>query len=175
MSEDFKFPEDLLYQSPDVWVKNLGRGQYKIGITDYCQFKMDDIVSIILPEENKPVKKGETVIAIDSIDTNFSFPMPIGGIVVESNHQLNQDPELLNESPYVDGWICIIELEKTDELDDLLDVNEVYDEYQKEMVDEIEDDGFDSDYDDLEPSLDELDAFSNIEMDENEDDDFISW
>jgi glycine cleavage system H protein len=143
MKKQFRFPENCLYYSTYVWLEEMGRGVIRLGITDYAQFSLDDIISITLPEKGIYIEKDDEIISIDSIEETFVITAPISGTIDEVNEVLRQSPELLNESPYEEGWILEIELGDNDDLDSLMDVDEVLDTYQEEIEDEeLEDEDF---------------------------------
>ncbi len=161
MKHNFRFPEQYQYQSTSVWLEDIGRGIFKLGITDYAQYVLDDIISITFPETGYIIEKDEELASIDSIEDTLVIMSPIGGKITEINEELRQSPELLNESPFEDGWILIIEVSSEDDLDQLYDINEILDQHQEELadggfVDEEKD--FDEDsYEDLEGSTSDSD------------------
>jgi len=154
MKRSFRFPENYLYQSTSVWLEDTGRGIFKLGITDYAQYVLDDIISITFPETGYIIEKDEELVSIDSIEDNLIIISPVRGTIIEINEELRQSPELLNESPYKDGWILLIEVSSEDDLDHLYDINEILDQHQEELVDNdlaSDEDDFDEDsYEDLE-------------------------
>ncbi|MHA1953752.1 MAG: glycine cleavage system protein H [Candidatus Heimdallarchaeaceae archaeon] len=146
MKKQFRFPEKCLYHSTYVWLEEMGRGVIRMGITDYAQFSLDDIISITLPEKGIYIEKDEEIISIDSIEETFVITAPISGTIDEINEELRQSPELLNESPYEEGWLLEMEIGDNDDLDLLMDVDEVLDKYQEEIEDEeLEDEDFEKD------------------------------
>ena len=136
MKKQFKFPDDYFYYSTHVWIEDRGRGIYRIGITDFAQYVLDDIISTSLPETGIYIEREEEIISIDSIEDTIVIKAPIGGTIIEINDELRQTPELLNESPYEDGWIIEMELGSDDDLDLLMDSNEVLDQYQEQLDEE---------------------------------------
>ena len=150
MKKQFKFPEDYLYYSIHVWIEDRGRGIYRIGITDFAQYALDDIISTSLPETGIYIEREEEIISIDSIEDTIVIKAPISGTINEINDELRQTPELLNESPFEDGWIVEMELGSDDDLDLLMDSNEVLDQYQEQLDEE------DFDEEDLEAVPDEF-------------------
>lgn len=155
----FTFPDNLLYQSEVVWVEDCGRGIYRIGVTEFGQYLLDDVITVSLPDRGNYVEKGEPVVSIDAIEDNLIIKAPIGGKIVEVNEQLRNSPELINEEPYGEGWLIEIEIDNADDLDDLVDANEVLDLYQErlqreELLDEDESE-FEEDYEDFEDEFDE--------------------
>ena len=136
MKKQPKFPEDYLYHSIYVWLEDRGRGIYRIGITDFAQYALDDIISTSLPETGIYVEREEEIISIDSIEDTIVIKAPISGTINEINDELRQTPELLNESPYEEGWLIEMELGSDDDLDLLMDSNEVLDQYQDQLDEE---------------------------------------
>lgn len=110
---------DRRYTETDEWA--LLRGNIVIvGITDYAQKELKDIVAIELPEIGRTLRKGEEVGMIDSIKATSPYYTPVSGRVIEVNKQLESTPELLNKDPYGQGWIMVLEIEKPEEYEDLL-------------------------------------------------------
>ncbi len=140
MKKQFKFPENLLYQSTYVWVEDDGRGIFRIGITDYAQYILDDIISVSFPEKGIYVEKDDEIVTIDSIEATFVIQAPFSGTIDEINEELRQSPELLNENPFSEGWILEVELGSDDDIDLLMDSNEVLDKYHEEMEEDSEND-----------------------------------
>jgi len=138
MKKQFKFPENLLYQSTYVWIEDDGRGIFRIGITDYAQYLLDDIISVSFPEKGIYVEKDDEIVTIDSIESSLVIHAPFSGTIDEINEELRQSPELLNESPFSEGWILEVELGSDDDIDMLMDSNEVLDKYHEEMEEDSE-------------------------------------
>lgn len=115
-----ELPDDLLFSSDHEWVRREG-AQVRIGITDYAQDALGDIVFIELPGTGATVAAGASMSEVESTKSVSEVYAPVGGVVVAVNDALAERPELLNEDPYGDGWICVIELTDTAELDGLLD------------------------------------------------------
>ena len=132
----FSFPESLTYQNISVWIENRGRGIFRIGITEFAQASLDDIISVSLPEGGIYVSKDEELVTIDAIEDTLSIQSPFSGKIVEINGDLRQSPELLNNSPYQDGWILEIEIDDIDDLDSLLDNSEITDLFQEQLDEE---------------------------------------
>ncbi len=156
MKRNFIFPESLLYYSTFVWVEDRGRGVFRIGLTDYGQHVLDDIISISLPEKGIFVEKDEEIVSIDSIEDIFVIQSPISGTIDEINMEIRQDPEILNESPYEKGWILELEIGAEDDLDSLMDYNDVLDSFHEET----EDEDFDEDDEEHVTNLDENEDFN---------------
>ncbi|MFA4919876.1 MAG: glycine cleavage system protein GcvH [Thermodesulfovibrionales bacterium] len=125
-------PDDLKYHKEHTWIKVSGR-KATIGITDYAQDALGDIVYIDLPEVDMDVEINSEIGEIESTKATSSIIAPVSGKVTEVNEDLSESPETLNEDPYGKGWIAIIELEDASEPDDLMDASE-YTKYVEEEV-----------------------------------------
>ncbi len=125
-------PDDLKYHKEHTWVKVSGR-KATIGITDYAQDALGDIVYIDLPEVDMDVEINSEIGEIESTKATSSIIAPVSGKVTEVNEDLSESPETINEDPYGKGWIAIIELEDASEPDDLMDASE-YTKYVEEEV-----------------------------------------
>jgi len=112
--------EDLKYTETHEWVKVNGDIAI-IGISDHAQKELTDIVFAELPEVGKQIGRGEELCVVESVKSVSEIYAPIGGVVTAVNDELNDSPELINESPYDDGWLVEIEIEKKEEIDELLD------------------------------------------------------
>lgn len=118
-SKKYLVKTDRRYTDTDEWAKIEG-DVIIVGISDYAQKELKDIVAVELPEKGRKVKKGEELGAIDSIKATSTYYSPISGIVVEVNEELLNTPELLNKDPYGAGWILKIKPESPSEYDSLL-------------------------------------------------------
>ena len=123
-------PEDVRYHKEHTWVKVSGR-KGTIGITDYAQDALGDIVYIDLPEVDSDVEANSEISEIESTKATSSVISPISGKVLEVNEDLLETPEIINEDPYDKGWIAVIEIDNDAELDDLMDAAE-YGKYVEE-------------------------------------------
>lgn len=115
-------PDDLRYSSDHEWAKLEG-SRVRIGITDYAQDALGDVVFVQAPEVGTEVAVGEAIGEIESTKSVSDLYAPVGGTVVEVNGDLAEAPERLNEDPYGDGWICIIEPAGQADLEHLLDAD----------------------------------------------------
>lgn len=120
-------PEDLKYHKEHTWVKASGK-KATIGITDYAQNALGDIVYIDLPDEDAAVEANSEIGEIESTKATSSIISPVSGRVIEVNEELSESPEIINEEPYGKGWIAVLEIEDKFELDDLMDASE-YEKY----------------------------------------------
>lgn len=123
-------PKDLRYHKEHTWVRVAGR-KGTIGITDYAQDALGDIVYIDMPEVDASVEANTEITEIESTKSTSSVISPVSGRVLEINEDLSESPEIINEDPYGKGWIAVIELDNASELDDLLDSAE-YGKYVEE-------------------------------------------
>lgn len=114
-----KFPEELLYTDTHEWVKNEGH-QVTIGLTDYAQSQLKDIVYVELPQVGSDFKRGESIGVVESVKTAADLFSPVTGKVTETNVALKDSPQFVNEDPYGKGWILKMELRGKGELKKLL-------------------------------------------------------
>lgn len=112
-------PTDLLYTSDHEWVNVVGN-MATIGITDFAQSELGDIVFVEFPELSSTVEKGQSAGSIEAVKTVADLYMPISGTVIAVNENLDNNPEAVNDTPYSDGWMVKIEIANQDEISDLL-------------------------------------------------------
>lgn len=112
-------PTELRYTKEHEWVKIEG-SKATVGITDFAQNELGDIVFVELPEVGDTVTLGETFGSVESVKTVSELYSPLSGTVVEVNEGLSDSPELVNESAYEGAWMIVIELSNEAELEDLL-------------------------------------------------------
>jgi glycine cleavage system H protein len=112
-------PQDLKYTKTHEWVKVEGN-KAKVGITDFAQHEITDIVHIELPENGKNVKKAAPAAVIESVKSAFDIYSPVNGKIVEVNDSVLSSPETVNQSPYENGWLFAVEFADSGDLDDLL-------------------------------------------------------
>ncbi len=104
----YEIPEGLYYSKDHEWMKSEGN-KVKVGITDYAQDSLNDVVYVELPEMEKTVKQFDAMGAVESVKAASDIFSPVSGKIVEVNKRLEQEPELVNKEPYGDGWIVLIE------------------------------------------------------------------
>jgi len=114
-------PEDLHYTDEHEWIKQVGDSTVRIGITDYAQDQLGDVVFVELPETGKEVAKDDLVVEIESTKSVGEVYAPFAGTVAAVNEAVAETPELVNTSPYEDGWLVEIEVRGDIVTDDLLD------------------------------------------------------
>ena len=120
-------PDDLRYSTDHEWVKVEGKHAV-IGITDYAQSELGDIVYVELPEAGTEVAAEDEVTEIESTKTTSPVLAPISGKIVEVNDELKDSPQLINEDPYGKGWIAVMTIGNADDLDALMTSKE-YEEF----------------------------------------------
>ena len=114
-------PEDLSYSSDHEWLRFENDQRVRIGITDYAQDALGDVVYVDLPEVGAEVSPGGPMSEVESTKSVSDVYAPVAGVVVEVNNELSDTPERLNEDPYGEGWICVVEMASDTEGPDLLD------------------------------------------------------
>jgi glycine cleavage system H protein len=123
-------PEDLKYHKEHTWVRVSGN-KATIGITDYAQDALGDIVYIDLPDPDTSIEVNAEFSEIESTKATSPVIAPISGNIVEVNEELSETPEIINESPYEKGWIAVVEISDESELDSLLEASN-YEKYVEE-------------------------------------------
>ncbi|MCU1344282.1 MAG: gcvH [Acidimicrobiia bacterium] len=113
-------PEDLRYSSDHEWARIEGN-RVRIGITDYAQDSLGDVVFVQVPEVGSTVAIGGSFSEVESTKSVSDIYAPVSGTIVEVNTDLAETPEKVNEDPYGDGWLCVIELSDPAQIDGLLD------------------------------------------------------
>ena len=113
-------PEDLRYTSDHEWARSED-GQLRIGITDYAQDALGDVVFVQLPEPGAKVSAGDSFAEVESTKSVSDIYAPISGTVTEVNSELADSPQRLNDDPYGDGWLCVIAPDGSTAAEDLLD------------------------------------------------------
>ncbi len=113
-------PEELRYTSDHEWART-EEGRIRIGITDFAQDALGDVVFVELPAAGTAVEKGGPLGEVESTKSVSQIYAPVGGTVVEVNGDLAEAPEKLNEEPYGSGWLVVIDPSDASELDGLLD------------------------------------------------------
>jgi glycine cleavage system H protein len=115
-------PEDLRYSSEHEWARRLDdESRVRVGITDFAQDSLGDVVFVDLPAVGTAVSANEAVGELESTKSVSEMYAPVSGTVVAVNEALTDSPQLLNDDPYGDGWLCEIEMSDPSELDALMD------------------------------------------------------
>ncbi len=109
MSEEYKIPEGLYYTEEHEWARLESDGTVTIGVTDFAQKQLHEIVYVELPEVGNDVELMAVIGALESVKAVSDMNSPVGGSITEVNEDLLDSPELINESPYKEGWIAKLE------------------------------------------------------------------
>jgi glycine cleavage system H protein len=125
------FPDDLFYNREHAWVRVEGE-LAAIGITDYAQEKLGEILAIELPEVDSYVERDEPFGTIESAKGVFELISPVSGAIVSVNEDILDDIGIINSDPHDTGWMITLEMSDSEELDDLLDSREYHDFVLKE-------------------------------------------
>jgi glycine cleavage system H protein len=120
-------PTDRIYSKDHEWLKDNGDGTALVGITDYAQEMLTDIVFVELPAIGKKVAQGEAMAVVESVKSVSDVYAPASGEIVETNKVLEETPELINKDSFGEGWIAKIKLSDKEELKSLMGA----DEYEK--------------------------------------------
>jgi glycine cleavage system H protein len=121
------FPEELKYTSDHEWVRVEGDTAY-VGITDFAQGELGDIVYVEIETEGEAIAAGEVFGTVEAVKTVSDLFMPVSGTVLEFNSALESAPELVNEDPYGKGWMIKIKIDNPADLDDLMSSADYADE-----------------------------------------------
>jgi glycine cleavage system H protein len=116
---ELNLPDDLRYAEDHEWARSEG-GNIRVGIDDYAQDQLGDIVYVDLPQAGDMFSKGEEFGSVESVKAVSELYLPVGGEVIEINTKLEDSPELVNGSPYDDGWMVLVKPDNSAELDALM-------------------------------------------------------
>jgi len=116
-----EFPEDLRYTREHEWVRDEGGGRVRVGITDYAQDALGDVVYADIPDVGASVTAGQPFGEVESTKSVSDVYAPLTGTVAERNSMLDGHPELVNGSPYGDGWLVVLDVADAAQLGQLLD------------------------------------------------------
>jgi glycine cleavage system H protein len=114
-----KIPETLRYLESHEWVRVQGDKAY-IGITDYAQDQLGDVVFVELPEVGERFEAKDSIAVVESVKAASDIYSPVSGTVLEVNEDLEDSPELVNQDPYGDGWMIVLSFDNEEEIDELL-------------------------------------------------------
>ncbi len=113
-------PKDLRYHKEHEWIR-VADGRATVGVSDFAQEALGDIVYLEIPEIGRSLKQGEEITEIESTKTTSMLYAPVSGKIVAVNQDLDEKPELINEDTYGGGWIVTIEMDQASELDQLME------------------------------------------------------
>ena len=118
MSDEVR--DDLKYTETHEWLKLEG-DKAKVGITDHAQSELTDIVFVEFPEIGKEVNKGDEICVVESVKSVSEIYAPVSGKIININKKLEDEPEIINKSPYDDGWLIELEIKDESQVNNLLD------------------------------------------------------
>jgi len=130
MSESYEVPSDLYYTKEHVWLR-VENKKATLGITDYAQKKLREVIYVELPNVGQKVEENEPIATLESVKASAEVYSPIEGKVIEVNSKLVDSPELVNDDPYGEGWIVKLEIVDESQLEKLMES----DEYTKYLED----------------------------------------
>jgi len=119
-------PSNLKFSKTHVWLEDLGENNYRVGITDFAQDELGDIVFVESPEEGREYDQADECAVVESVKSTSDIYCPLSGIITEINSELNDTPDLINSEPYSEGWIFILKANDDSELNELIDANSYY-------------------------------------------------
>jgi glycine cleavage system H protein len=122
-------PKELYYTAAHAWLQLDDDENARVGITDFAQSELGDIVFVELPEVASVVAAGEEIVVVESVKTASDVPAPVSGVILAVNEALRTSPELINTSPYDKGWIFKVRISNKSELADLLKASDYTDNY----------------------------------------------
>jgi glycine cleavage system H protein len=126
-----EFPDDLRYTKEHEWVREESEGVARVGITDFAQDALGDVVYVDLPEVGTEIKASQPFSEVESTKSVSDVYAPVSGTILERNAQLADTPELVNGSPYGDGWLVLVRMSDPGELGGLMDAA-AYDRFVRE-------------------------------------------
>lgn len=125
-----EYPDDLYYSKEHLWVRVTGnRGT--VGITDFAQQEMGEIIYVELPTEGSPIEQNEVFGSLESSKTVAELYSPVSGEIISINKDLDEEPSMINDDPYGKGWLISVELDDPTELEELLSASEYEDFLEK--------------------------------------------
>ncbi len=117
-------PKELKYTREHEWIRDNGDGTLTVGITDFAQSELGDIVFVEIDKVGESVDKDDTFGTVEAVKTVSELYMPVSGEILEWNEALEDEPELINEDPYGKGWMIKIKMSDSSQLDELLSVDD---------------------------------------------------
>lgn len=120
---EYNVPEENRYSKDDEWIRSIGENRYRVGITDYAQEQLGDVVFVELPELGLRVSAGQAFGVIESVKAVADLYCPLSGEVVEINSELEETPERVNQDCYETGWLITLDVSDPTEFQSLMDAN----------------------------------------------------
>ena len=115
-----EYPASLAYASTHEWARKENDGTVTVGISDYAQEQLGDIVYVELPEVGDRTAVGDEIAVVESVKAASDIYAPISGEIVQINENLDEEPEIVNSDPYIEGWFFVINPDDANDLDNLL-------------------------------------------------------
>ena len=115
-----EYPASLAYASTHEWARKENDGTVTVGISDYAQEQLGDIVYVELPEVGQRTAVGDEIAVVESVKAASDIYAPISGEIVQINENLDEEPEVVNSDPYIEGWFFVIDPDDANDLDNLL-------------------------------------------------------
>lgn len=106
----FKVATDRRYSPDGIWLEDLGDGGVRVGVTDFVQQHSGDVAFASVNAPGTTVAAGDEFAALETVKVNLSLPLPVGGTIVEVNAALDTTPEVVNQAPYGDGWLAVVQV-----------------------------------------------------------------
>ena len=116
----FDIPNNLKYTKNHVWLENIGEDAYRVGITDFAQDELGDIVFVETPEEDREYSQSDECAVVESVKSASDIYCPLSGVVTEVNSELEDKPELINSDPYGKGWLIKLKTEDAKQVETML-------------------------------------------------------
>jgi glycine cleavage system H protein len=117
-------PSNLKYAASHEWARDNGDGTVIVGISDHAQESLGDVVYVELPELGALISAGDEAGVVESVKAASDIYTPVSGEIVGTNGQLEEEPEVINGSPYEDGWLFVVKMSDPEELDSLMNADE---------------------------------------------------
>lgn len=125
-------PNELKYAASHEWIRLEADGTAVVGISDHAQDAMGDLVYVELPEVGQELAMGDEAGVVESVKAASDIYAPVAGVVLEVNEALADNPELVNQHPYADGWLFKLKVSDTAELEDLLSAEQYQEQLESE-------------------------------------------
>ena len=125
-------PANLLYSSTHAWVEVLEDDNVRVGVTNFAQQELGEIIFVELAEFERNYTAGEECAVIESVKTAVDVYCPIGGEIIEVNHDLDDNPALINADPYGDGWLFLLSPDNNVDIDELMDTEDYAEQIEQE-------------------------------------------
>ena len=126
----YNVPGELKYTDTHTWVEDIGDNQYRVGITDYAQNELGDIL-FVKKKKKREYSQADECAVVESVKSTSDIYCPLSGTITDINDMLQDSPEVINNEPYSEGWIFVIKVFDTSELEELIDA-EAYSELTEE-------------------------------------------